>query len=127
MPPNYQIASVVLNASMEHAEHDGRFTVIGSDLSFEPWGHHKDYVDEALVAHDGTTPFLLGATDAQPIRLLFEDVNSATITFTVNCVPTKESMERARTCGTASTTRRRRSTSPSSRRSRAGSRRWRSG
>ncbi|TMR07378.1 hypothetical protein ETD83_00945 [Actinomadura soli] len=95
VPPGYQVALVVMNASLEHAEHAGRFTVMGTNISFEPWGHHKDYADEHLFAHDGT-PFLAGATETQPIRLLFEDVGTATIVFTVRCVPTKESMEQWR-------------------------------
>ncbi|TYK47381.1 hypothetical protein FXF68_25950 [Actinomadura decatromicini] len=96
VPPNYRIASILMNASLEHAEHDGRFTVMGTNISFDPFGHHKDYVDFALFAHDGSTPFLLNATESQPIRMLFEDVNSATITFTVRCVPTNESMDQWR-------------------------------
>lgn len=95
VPAGYRIAKVVMNASLEHADHFGRFTVMGTTISFDPWEHHKDYVDESLFAHDGT-PFLVNGTDAQPILLLFEDVNSATITFTVLCVPTNEAMEQWR-------------------------------
>ncbi|MBF6175166.1 hypothetical protein IU476_27215 [Nocardia blacklockiae] len=87
----YEIRSVVLNGHMSSSTGpSGRFTIEGTTLAFDPWDY-RDYHDEKLVTPAGAD-FMAGSTGSQPIVLVFEDVATAALEFTVTCVPTVEAM-----------------------------------
>ncbi|NUS44142.1 MAG: hypothetical protein HOQ24_10695, partial [Mycobacteriaceae bacterium] len=91
VPGGYEIKSIVMNGHMTSTTSlKGRFTVEGTTIAFDPTDY-KEYHDVYLVTPTGAL-FMAGSTGVQPIVLVFEDIATATLEFTVHCVPTAAAM-----------------------------------